>query len=365
MRSEQASALPDEDAEDHIKDVLNLCSRTEEDDSPQEDEERQLLEPTSWELLTEQLLENPTPLVHMGIITQREIEECGGEIDEELASSVALALLVGDWASQQAPAEYDEYEGQWSDRDDEGYWINESIVNLRYLISAAERALASADAEGLISAMGAIYDEIGWEPESLDYVNNWAQLLINAKESSTGDAQKAELEHQIVNAIKSLAVRLCEIIARDGTALQYLEWRQLEEIVAEALEGIGFDVTLTPSAKDGGKDVVATCILRGKRLRFFVEIKHWRSGKRVGIKPIIDFVEINLDASTDGGLFLSTSGFGGRVFTHLAELECSRIRLGGGKKVAGLCQHFVRRRRGIWTATSSLPEILFEGTLEK
>jgi len=351
-------SLPNEDAEGHIKHVLSLCIRSETPDA-QPDE----FSPQPWELIAEQLREQPETLVDWGLLTQEEFDECDGEVDEEWIEDIALILYEEHMAHTYFEPEYDEYEGRLDEGDHELDWFKEESLRLRDLIFEAKQALGSGDSEQLLGIIDDIYDEIGWEPESLGDVAHWAQLLVDSRIASgekSGNNDKLEL--LVIQAVRSLAARLCEIIALDGSALDYVEWRQLEEVIAVALEGIGFEVTLTPPSRDGGKDVVANCVLHGHNLCFFIEIKHWRSGKRVGSKPVFDFVEINVNSSSDGGLFLSTSGFDQRVFTHLSELERSRVRIGGDQKVIGLCQHYIRRNLGIWSVDSSLPEVLFEDT---
>jgi len=142
-----------------------------------------------------------------------------------------------------------------------------------------------------------------------------------------------------------------------------IEWRHLEYVLAAALSEIGFEVELTPPAKDGGKDIVAECTVRGQHMTYYVEIKHWRSGKRVGSDDIYDFIEVNLQDRTDGGLFLSSSGFTEHVYSQLVEINSQQLRLGQKEKIVLLCQRFHRKRRGLWTPVDPLPKILFEATV--
>lgn len=53
------------------------------------------------------------------------------------------------------------------------------------------------------------------------------------------------------------------MVARNPNVLNHLEWRDLERLVAELFDGLGFQARLTPSAKDDGKDVVLTCEVSG------------------------------------------------------------------------------------------------------
>jgi GTPase SAR1 family protein len=163
--------------------------------------------------------------------------------------------------------------------------------------------------------------------------------------------------------VSSLAESLCDLVAKHPHALHEIEWRDLERIIATALEKIGFSVELTPPAKDGGKDIVANCIVEGSAKKFYVEIKHWRSGDRPGMKQVSEFVEINAQDGTDGGLFLSSSGYGSSVHRQVGKISRQRVRLGGCDKIISLCQQYVKRRKGVWCPLTPLPELLFENTL--
>jgi hypothetical protein len=173
----------------------------------------------------------------------------------------------------------------------------------------------------------------------------------------------ASIERAITLAINDLCVALCCLIAEHRIALAHIEWRDLERVVATALKGIGFEIELTPGAKDGGKDIIARVRLRGKHATYYIEIKHWRSGKQVGAQALDHFIEVNLKDQTNGGLFLSTSGYSPSIYSQAAEIKKTRVRFGDDIKVITLCQHFVQRRgQAIWLAKDVLPEILFEKT---
>lgn len=164
------------------------------------------------------------------------------------------------------------------------------------------------------------------------------------------------IEKRVVLAINDMCVDLCTLIAESQKALDFLEWRQLEEVVATALDGLGFGIELTPPSKDGGKDVIATCVINGKLQTYYIEIKHWRSGKAVGVAPVRDFVEVNIRDETHGGMFLSTSGYTREIHSVISEIEQRRIRLGNDETVVSLCQRFVSQQgRATWQALDVLP----------
>jgi hypothetical protein len=56
--------------------------------------------------------------------------------------------------------------------------------------------------------------------------------------------------------LRTCTQKLIELIGKNPNALEEIEWRDLERIIAELFMGLGFKVVLTPPAKDGGKDVI-------------------------------------------------------------------------------------------------------------
>ncbi|MCB9314498.1 MAG: restriction endonuclease [Lewinellaceae bacterium] len=169
--------------------------------------------------------------------------------------------------------------------------------------------------------------------------------------------------NEVALVIKALSDQLCELVAKNADALNQIEWRDLERVVATTLEKLGFKVELTPPAKDGGKDVIASCIVENKEMRFYIEIKHWKKGGRPGLKHISEFIELNVRESTNGGLFLSSSGYTLDVYSQLSEIKYQHVHLGQKEKIVSLCQQYVKRKQGLWVSQLPLPDLLFENTL--
>ena len=141
-----------------------------------------------------------------------------------------------------------------------------------------------------------------------------------------------------------------------------MEWRILEHVLATAFEELGFDVQLTPSSRDGGKDIVLECMERGTRRRYAVEIKHWVSGQAVPGSHLKKFLRVVVNEKHDSGLFLSTSGFAQNAYDALIHLEHKRMRVAGKDKVLKLCELYVSRESGVWTPERPPSEVLFDCT---
>lgn len=189
------------------------------------------------------------------------------------------------------------------------------------------------------------------------------ELRSSIKKALTNEEEKIE-KNEVATIVHIMIDSLCELVANNPNALWSLEWRDMERLIATALEEIGFSIKLTPSAKDGGKDVVASCFVENKEHVYYIEIKHWKKGSHVGEKSIDDFIEINLHDKTNGGLFISTSGFTSPVYSSLSRFMKQKVRLGNEDKIVSLCQHYSRKKKGIWYATTPLPDLLFSDTLK-
>ncbi len=183
-----------------------------------------------------------------------------------------------------------------------------------------------------------------------DELAQWAQAV----------AEDAPVPDPLSAGIKAFSRFLALEIARDPLALERLEWFDIERTVAEIFEGLGFNVTLTPPAKDGGKDVILEFILDGKTVEYYVEIKHWRSATKVGSGSVSDFIGVVARDKVAGGMFLSTHGYTSTAFEYLTQLDRERVSFGGREKVLTLCKTYSKAQAGLWSPPSSLREILLE-----
>jgi hypothetical protein len=173
-------------------------------------------------------------------------------------------------------------------------------------------------------------------------------------------------DRSTVEGIVRLAMReLAETIAAQPVVLWDLEWRDLERVLREVFERLGFQTQLTRSGKDGGYDLELRCSDEGREMCYLIEVKHWIQGsKKPGKEDFTDFLEVvgSRKEPNTKGLLLSTSGFTREVVRGRTEVERQRIHLGDGSKIVSLCQSYVETRAGIWESDRSLHDILFAHT---
>ena len=213
----------------------------------------------------------------------------------------------------------------------------------------AERARA-LEAEGRIS-----FSSTG-QPRLKRYISEASR----SKEPSAEASSPSRIELIVRTAMKAIA----SAIARDPMCLRDVEWRDLERVLREVFEHLGFTTELTRSGKDGGFDLRLECQEgRGTRT-FLVEVKHWlASGKKPGSAVLTALIDVVASATNETtGVLLSSSGFTKDILSSRTEIEQYNVRLGGCSKIVSLCQNYLQSTEGLWSPATDLAEMLLEGT---
>ena len=181
-------------------------------------------------------------------------------------------------------------------------------------------------------------------------LRNW----VAKQASAEGDRQRDVAI--IRRAMQELA---CEI-ALNPDSLYRREWRDLERILREVFERMGFDTDLTRPGKDGGFDLeLSTRDAEGLKI-YLVEVKHW-SESRPGAAVLRKLVKVSIERAAQGAVLLSTSGFTRTINSGLLEAAAPPIRLGDDTKLVGLCRTYFRLSTGYWLE-EPLPNALYAGT---
>jgi hypothetical protein len=188
-------------------------------------------------------------------------------------------------------------------------------------------------------------------------LRSWVEKHASSQRKS-GQEEHRTCTNIIRAAMREIATRLAE----HPDELQRMEWRDLERVLREVFEGIGFDTTLTRSGKDGGFDLELRSTSDGIQSVYLVEVKHWAE-KRPGSKEFKKLVKVAARCQATGGLLLSTSGFSNRIFKGIAEAERMTVRLGNHRKILSLCRTYYRLGTELWIRDQDLQEVLFEETV--
>lgn len=195
----------------------------------------------------------------------------------------------------------------------------------------------------------------------------YTQVLAKALEglTTTDHAQSQRMNRWPGNSVEIIVREAMSSLARQVALrpgeLVNIEWRDLERLMREVFEEIGFETQLTRPAKDGGFDLKLRTSHGDEDFSCLVEIKHWRTS-RPGRKIYTDFVEVVVREGTTQGLLLSSSGFRDSVLRGRLAVEHHPVRLGTANKFVELCQVFLSKKSGLIEQDLVLPRLLLDDT---
>ena len=98
-------------------------------------------------------------------------------------------------------------------------------------------------------------------------------------------------------------------LARNPHKLYNLTPRNFEELIADILKDFGFDVSLTSTTRDGGKDILAYMRNQICSYLMFVECKRWRPEKHVGIEVVQRLYGVQQANNANKSMIITTSFF--------------------------------------------------------
>ncbi len=114
-----------------------------------------------------------------------------------------------------------------------------------------------------------------------------------------------DLKPKIIIANESLLEKL----KRQPDSIFDLPPRRFEELVAELLDGMGFEVELTKETRDGGKDILAYMNTRIGKFLCLVEAKKYRQDRTVGVELVRTLYGTLCDYQANSAMLVTTSSF--------------------------------------------------------
>ncbi|MGU9830526.1 restriction endonuclease [Pseudomonas sp. LF242] len=187
---------------------------------------------------------------------------------------------------------------------------------------------------------------------------------LSEVESNTHVVEDTTASSRLDLIVRTAMKAIASEIAKNPRCLRDIEWRDLERVMREVFELLGFTTELTRSGKDGGFDIRLESKEHGETHVFLVEVKHWlASGKKPGSKVLSGLVDVvaKVGGKTKG-MLLSSSGFTKDILNGRTEIEQHTVRIAGHNKIVSLCQNYLESVEGVWLPTTSLSEMLLEGS---
>lgn len=102
---------------------------------------------------------------------------------------------------------------------------------------------------------------------------------------------------------------LIERLKRQPRSIYDLPPRKFEELVADLLADLGYEVEITPPTRDGGKDILAKMNTPHGKLLCLVEAKKYRADRPVGVELVRQLYGTLIDANATSAMLVTTSYF--------------------------------------------------------
>jgi restriction system protein len=150
----------------------------------------------------------------------------------------------------------------------------------------------------LVAAMAGSMD-----PEQLRRV--LAGHLYDLKDTSAGKALISAAKPIIISANDAMI----RALKKQPADVFKLTSREYEELVAELLNDMGYDVTLTPATRDGGKDILASFKTDCGEFLCLVEAKHYRQDRKIGVSLVRELYGTLCDYQANSGMLVTTSSY--------------------------------------------------------
>lgn len=113
----------------------------------------------------------------------------------------------------------------------------------------------------------------------------------------------------IITDISSVNDDLLKKLEKEPKLFYQLSSRKFEEVIAELLNRMGYEITLTPATRDGGKDIYAARKDNLGTFLYIVECKKYGPGNHVGVGLIRELYGVVQAEKATAGILATTSFF--------------------------------------------------------
>jgi restriction system protein len=160
----------------------------------------------------------------------------------------------------------------------------------------------------LAVAATALHDGLYTAPELLKSLEPFRREGLLGPDGRPLGPESKSFKH-IVNDIRGVSDELLKKLAKDPKLLYELSPRLFEQVVAELLERMGYEVTLTPASRDGGKDVYAASRNALGSFLYIVECKKYAPDNLVGVSLVRQLYGVVQAEKATAGILATTSFF--------------------------------------------------------
>jgi restriction endonuclease Mrr len=122
--------------------------------------------------------------------------------------------------------------------------------------------------------------------------------------------QFGEPSKQIISAVQLCESELIADVTKHPEHLREVSPNRFERIIAEIMNGLGFQVHLTPKTKDGGCDIIAlTSDHVGVTTKYIVECKRYAADRPIRVELVRSLYGVKQQKRADHAMLVTTSYF--------------------------------------------------------
>jgi hypothetical protein len=122
--------------------------------------------------------------------------------------------------------------------------------------------------------------------------------------------QSGPTREELVLTLRSFNAELIAYLSNHPHLLYQISPRSFEQLIADVLADMGYEVQLTPESRDGGRDILAAFALPASQALTIVECKRYAAGRPVGIDLVRQFLwVVDQKDRASSGLIATTSYF--------------------------------------------------------
>jgi HJR/Mrr/RecB family endonuclease len=121
--------------------------------------------------------------------------------------------------------------------------------------------------------------------------------------------RSVEERNRIVQISDTEWIKVIEYLKNNPQELYYLPPRKFEELVAELIRAQDYDVMITQTTKDGGRDILAQKNTTLGRLLYLVECKRYSKNRPIGVGLVRALYGIVEKERATAGILVTTSRF--------------------------------------------------------
>jgi hypothetical protein len=141
------------------------------------------------------------------------------------------------------------------------------------------------------------------------WIADYIRGNFGERKSHLYEPPSSVVTQEIISDLQFVNRELLSFIRRHPQVMYELSPRKFEDLIAEILRGLGYEITLTKQSRDGGKDLYAVYHSRLGSHLYIVECKRYAPSRPVGVDVVRSLYGVVQQERATMGVVATTSSF--------------------------------------------------------